>query len=414
MERLALSAVETDGRLASQLEAAHQRLTAMCRDASAKSKSRMAVNAATVDQLSPENSQDRLPQIAKAVESEANAIGTTKDFDNVVQILFVQNNESGESIRFPFDRGATFLHWKSDIWSQKLVVVQYSREHDVKRKWGTLTAFLGHGDRPCIRGRTCAETSRQTLSPWRLHSLVSLYGRVTAVILILIMETFDPGRFRVNQIGTNLLSNRRVRLTSTEVDTPCLREGSTDLCPPVPRCASACRQTLCLRDPGTQWLMDKGLKVVTYSASAAGPLEPPAPELSSISFAWSSASRTTISSPSLRSSLVELRDKTDHAPAIYGANAIETRRHAEQAIILLVGHSGHGKSKTINRLMGRDLLPIGRTTAWVPRQSYRKVIQRVKLPSHNSDTGLTITVAFDDTPGPALAANVMLRNTITG
>jgi hypothetical protein len=57
---------------------------------------------------------------------------------------------------------------------------------------------------------------------------------------------------------TNLLSARQARLTSTEVDTACLHEGSTDLCPPAPRCASArgqTRQPLCLRDPGTQCVL---------------------------------------------------------------------------------------------------------------------------------------------------------------
>jgi hypothetical protein len=35
-------------------------------------------------------------------------------------------------------------------------------------------------------------------------------------------------------------------------------------------------------------------------------------------------------------------------------------RHRDQAVILLVGHSGHGKSKTINRLIGQNLLKVGK------------------------------------------------------
>jgi hypothetical protein len=40
-----------------------------------------------------------------------------------------------------------------------------------------------------------------------------------------------------------------------------------------------------------------------------------------------------------------------------------TGRHHDQAVILLVGHSGHGKSKTINRLIGHDLLEVGNKIA---------------------------------------------------
>jgi putative ribosome biogenesis GTPase RsgA len=47
---------------------------------------------------------------------------------------------------------------------------------------------------------------------------------------------------------------------------------------------------------------------------------------------------------------------------VYGAGADDTRRNAEQAVMVLVGHSGHGKSKTINRLIGQDILTVGQST----------------------------------------------------
>ncbi|KAJ7115296.1 hypothetical protein C8R44DRAFT_794396 [Mycena epipterygia] len=83
------------------------------------------------------------------------------------------------------------------------------------------------------------------------------------------------------------------------------------------------------------------------------------------------------------------------AEAAYKQEALGIGRHAEQAVVLLVGHSGHGKSKTINRLLGHELMYVGKSTLG----STTKVIQRVKLPVHNIDTGVTVTIAFDDTPG---------------
>jgi hypothetical protein len=52
---------------------------------------------------------------------------------------------------------------------------------------------------------------------------------------------------------------------------------------------------------------------------------------------------------------IQLRD-------IYSKAARSVRRNGEKAIILLAGHSGHGKSKTINRLIGKELLNVGRGT----------------------------------------------------
>ncbi|KAJ7217546.1 hypothetical protein C8J57DRAFT_1395668 [Mycena rebaudengoi] len=79
---------------------------------------------------------------------------------------------------------------------------------------------------------------------------------------------------------------------------------------------------------------------------------------------------------------------------IHGNAAKRVRRNSRQAVILLAGHSGHGKSKTINRLVGQELLSVGRGLA-----STTKVIQRVKVRSTSKELSSGITVAFDDTPG---------------
>ncbi|KAJ7220961.1 hypothetical protein C8J57DRAFT_1393443, partial [Mycena rebaudengoi] len=80
---------------------------------------------------------------------------------------------------------------------------------------------------------------------------------------------------------------------------------------------------------------------------------------------------------------------------IYGKAAKRVRRNGRQAVILLAGHSGHGKSKTINRLVGQELLSVGRGTLG----STTKVIQRVQVHSTSKELSSEITVAFDDTPG---------------
>jgi GTP-binding protein EngB required for normal cell division len=61
----------------------------------------------------------------------------------------------------------------------------------------------------------------------------------------------------------------------------------------------------------------------------------------------------------------DLECATHDAEDITGGKSIlagRSRRHSDQVIFLLAGHSGHGKSRTINRLIGQDLLPMGRTT----------------------------------------------------
>ncbi|KAJ7700605.1 hypothetical protein B0H16DRAFT_1483815 [Mycena metata] len=80
---------------------------------------------------------------------------------------------------------------------------------------------------------------------------------------------------------------------------------------------------------------------------------------------------------------------------IYIKASKQVRRSHDQAVILLAGHSGHGKSKTINRLIGRELLNVGRGTLG----STTKVIQRVEVHNRSRELLSDITVAFDDTPG---------------
>ncbi|KAK7007846.1 protein hedgehog [Favolaschia claudopus] len=75
--------------------------------------------------------------------------------------------------------------------------------------------------------------------------------------------------------------------------------------------------------------------------------------------------------------------------------ALSIKRDPEQAVILLVGQSGHGKSKTINRLIGQDLLRVGQSTLG----STTKVIQRVKVHCSTKVASASLTVVFDDTPG---------------
>ncbi|KAK7065104.1 protein hedgehog, partial [Favolaschia claudopus] len=82
----------------------------------------------------------------------------------------------------------------------------------------------------------------------------------------------------------------------------------------------------------------------------------------------------------------------------YFDSARKTGRHHEEATILLVGHSGHGKSKTINRLIGYSLLEVGRGNNNLG--STTKDVQRVKMPVPQSDPQQPpIILGLDDTPG---------------
>ncbi|KAJ7121586.1 hypothetical protein C8R44DRAFT_167341 [Mycena epipterygia] len=223
------------------------------------------------------------PQRATLVELETatkeqieKITGAPFDCNNVCDILFAYSNKKGESTGFPFDKGTCFLGFQGPALFRKLLVVDASRDNDLKRDW---------------------------------NDLISAGMHVTS---------FD---------GT----------------------------------LSSARSALHLHHT---W--DK---------------PPPTSELQSIPMIPNHLS-TTLS--------------LDNGPqAAYQAQALAVGRHADQAIVLLVGHSGHGKSKTINRLLGQDLLPIGKSTLG----STTKVIQRVKLPAHSSNTGVTVTIAFDDTPG---------------
>ncbi|KAF7366102.1 Protein hedgehog [Mycena venus] len=95
----------------------------------------------------------------------------------------------------------------------------------------------------------------------------------------------------------------------------------------------------------------------------------------------------------------QLTASSDMLPAnvhgVYTQAAVVIKRDPHRAVILLVGQSGHGKSKTINRLIGQGLLRMGQSTLG----STTKVIQRVKVVSTSKATSTTVTVAFDDTPG---------------
>ncbi|KAK6996887.1 hypothetical protein R3P38DRAFT_2564931 [Favolaschia claudopus] len=87
--------------------------------------------------------------------------------------------------------------------------------------------------------------------------------------------------------------------------------------------------------------------------------------------------------------------QTSTGSSQYDAATTETGRHAGQVVLLLVGHSGHGKSTMVNRLLGTDLLDVaedgpGPTT---------KVIQRVEVEHTSTQSGVTVNIAFDDTPG---------------
>lgn len=72
-------------------------------------------------------------------------------------------------------------------------------------------------------------------------------------------------------------------------------------------------------------------------------------------------------------------------------SGLTTGRLCGKAVILLLGLTGHGKSCTINKLVGSKLLGIGR------HQSTTKVVQRVYVPAMYDD--IQMELAFDDTPG---------------
>ncbi|KAJ7440317.1 hypothetical protein B0H11DRAFT_2099889 [Mycena galericulata] len=76
---------------------------------------------------------------------------------------------------------------------------------------------------------------------------------------------------------------------------------------------------------------------------------------------------------------------------IYSTAAQSVRRNSQQAVILLAGLSGHGKTKTINRLIGQELLSV------VSRTLGSSTKVRLSL-DVTTELSSEITVAFDDTP----------------
>ncbi|KAK7065103.1 hypothetical protein R3P38DRAFT_3166119 [Favolaschia claudopus] len=108
------------------------------------------------------------------------------------------------------------------------------------------------------------------------------------------------------------------------------------------------------------------------------------------------ANRSEVFLPQVRSrislGITVVREQID---AIYRQAAAANRRNAGQAVILLVGETLHGKSKTINRLVGRDLLMVSTTV----HGSTTKVIERVTVHNPGCGTAASVIVAFDDTPG---------------
>ncbi|KAF8145221.1 hypothetical protein K438DRAFT_1782159 [Mycena galopus ATCC 62051] len=80
---------------------------------------------------------------------------------------------------------------------------------------------------------------------------------------------------------------------------------------------------------------------------------------------------------------------------IYRKAAQRVRRNGEQAVILLAGQTGHGKSKTVNRLIGKEILMVGRGTLG----STTKDIERVQFHHTSKELSSDIEVVFDDTPG---------------
>jgi hypothetical protein len=64
-------------------------------------------------------------------------------------------------------------------------------------------------------------------------------------------------------------------------------------------------------------------------------------------------------SPSASPGTLDEDGRTDDAIERYSNAARATGRHPIEAVVLLVGQSGHGKSKTINRLLGQNFLKVG-------------------------------------------------------
>ena len=73
------------------------------------------------------------------------------------------------------------------------------------------------------------------------------------------------------------------------------------------------------------------------------------------------------------------------------ASGLSTGRLCGTVVILLMGKSGSGKSRTVNKLVGSNLLDTGRYA------STTKEVQRVTIPAVQND--IELDLSFDDTPG---------------
>ncbi|KAF7335075.1 Protein hedgehog [Mycena venus] len=156
-------------------------------------------------------------------------------------------------------------------------------------------------------------------------------------------------------------------------------------------------------DNGQQWpwndLIDAGMRIVEFDGTHESAWSAGMPTVAALSSA-SSTEAAVGDKPSQTLAFNTCQDDDEGVPLDLGARAYTEAghiagRHAHQAVILTVGHSGHGKSKTINRLIGRNLLEIGKVTLG----STTKVIQRVSVLLPVKEKGVTVKIAFDDTPG---------------
>lgn len=84
----------------------------------------------------------------------------------------------------------------------------------------------------------------------------------------------------------------------------------------------------------------------------------------------------------------ETMGTSDEPSQIYAEMAHGTGRHPSQAVVLLLGRSGHGKSKTINRLIGQNLLKFGQSasgsTTKVWFNFFNPILDLIQISSHRS------------------------------
>lgn len=94
------------------------------------------------------------------------------------------------------------------------------------------------------------------------------------------------------------------------------------------------------------------------------------------------------STPTLAGDDPETTGILDEPSQIYAEMAHGTGRHPGQAVVLLVGCSGHGKSKTINRLIGQSLLQFGQSasgsTSKVWLNVFNPILDLIQISSHRS------------------------------